>query len=163
MNAGIQVDRLDKRFGDFHAVRDVSFEAREGAITALLGPSGSGKSTVLRMIAGLERPDAGRVWVGGEELTNASVQERRLGGHGPRSGGEAGPAQRGGPGRGGHGGRCRIHEVSRSLRVPTTSGAPLRSGTAPWGRRLRAGVARSYLTPRHGWQTIWRALANPGE
>jgi sulfate transport system ATP-binding protein len=79
MKPGIQVEHLDKRFGEFRAVKDVSFQAREGAITALLGPSGSGKSTVLRMIAGLERPDAGRVWVGGEELTNASVQERRLG------------------------------------------------------------------------------------
>ena len=79
MKLGIQVEHLDKRFGDFRAVKDVSFQAREGAITALLGPSGSGKSTVLRMIAGLERADAGRVWVGGEELTNASVQERRLG------------------------------------------------------------------------------------
>jgi sulfate transport system ATP-binding protein len=79
MKPGIQVEHLDKRFGSFRAVKDVSFTAREGAITALLGPSGSGKSTVLRIIAGLERPDAGRVWVGGEELTNASVQERRLG------------------------------------------------------------------------------------
>jgi len=79
MNAGIVVENLDKRFGGFHAVKDVSFEAAEGAITALLGPSGSGKSTVLRMIAGLEQPDAGRVWVAGEELTDASVQERRLG------------------------------------------------------------------------------------
>jgi len=79
MKPGIQVEHLDKRFGDFRAVKDVSFQAREGAITALLGPSGSGKSTVLRIIAGLERPDGGRVWVGGEELTNGSVQERRLG------------------------------------------------------------------------------------
>jgi sulfate transport system ATP-binding protein len=79
MNSGIVVENLDKRFGGFHAVKDVSFEAAEGAITALLGPSGSGKSTVLRMIAGLEQPDAGRVWVAGEELTDASVQERRLG------------------------------------------------------------------------------------
>jgi sulfate transport system ATP-binding protein len=79
MNTGIVVEHLDKRFGGFHAVKDVSFEAAEGAITALLGPSGSGKSTVLRMIAGLEQPDAGRVWVAGEELTDASVQERRLG------------------------------------------------------------------------------------
>ena len=54
-----------KRFGRFTAVDDVGFEAQDGRITALLGPSGSGKSTVLRMIAGLEAPDAGRIWVGG--------------------------------------------------------------------------------------------------
>jgi sulfate transport system ATP-binding protein len=79
MNQGIVVENLDKRFGAFQAVNDVSFEALDGHITALLGPSGSGKSTVLRMIAGLERPDRGRIWVAGDELTNKTVQERRLG------------------------------------------------------------------------------------
>jgi sulfate/thiosulfate transport system ATP-binding protein len=75
----IEVQGLTKSFGSFTAVDNVSFQAMDGAITALLGPSGCGKSTVLRMIAGLERPDAGRVSVAGEELTDASVQERRLG------------------------------------------------------------------------------------
>jgi sulfate transport system ATP-binding protein len=79
MTGTIEVHGLTKSFGSFRAVDDISFEAAEGAITALLGPSGSGKSTVLRMIAGLERPDAGRVWVAGEELTDASVQDRLLG------------------------------------------------------------------------------------
>jgi sulfate/thiosulfate transport system ATP-binding protein len=79
MDSGIVVKDLDKRFGTFHAVDGVSFTAREGAITALLGPSGSGKSTVLRMIAGLERPDGGRIWVDGEEQTTSAPQERRLG------------------------------------------------------------------------------------
>ena len=79
MSEGIVVQGLWKRFGSFEAVRDVSFEAEDGKITALLGPSGSGKSTVLRMIAGLERPDVGRIWVGGEEQTGKSVQERRFG------------------------------------------------------------------------------------
>jgi sulfate transport system ATP-binding protein len=77
--ATIKVQGLTKSFGSFRAVDDVSFEAAEGTITALLGPSGSGKSTVLRMIAGLEQPDTGSVWVAGEELTGASVQDRRLG------------------------------------------------------------------------------------
>jgi sulfate transport system ATP-binding protein len=76
---GIVVEGLNKRFGGFHAVKDVSFEAKEGKITAILGPSGSGKSTVLRMIAGLERPDDGSIMLGGEEQTNASVQDRRVG------------------------------------------------------------------------------------
>jgi sulfate transport system ATP-binding protein len=79
MSGGIVIQNLTKRFGDFTAVDDVSFEARDGAITALLGPSGSGKSTVLRMIAGLEQPDGGRIWVDGEEHTNKTPQERRLG------------------------------------------------------------------------------------
>ena len=52
------------------AVDDVTFTAAEATITALLGPSGSGKSTVLRMIAGLEQPDAGSVWMADEELTD---------------------------------------------------------------------------------------------
>jgi sulfate/thiosulfate transport system ATP-binding protein len=79
MSGGIVIQDLTKRFGDFTAVDGVSFEARDGAITALLGPSGSGKSTVLRMIAGLEQPDGGRIWVDGEEHTNKTPQERRLG------------------------------------------------------------------------------------
>ena len=79
MSTPIVVEQLTKRFGSFEAVRDVSFTAPGGAITALLGPSGSGKSTVLRMIAGLENPDEGRIWLGDVELTPKSVQERRVG------------------------------------------------------------------------------------
>jgi sulfate transport system ATP-binding protein len=79
MSTPIVVEQLTKRFGSFEAVRDVSFTAPGGSITALLGPSGSGKSTVLRMIAGLEQPSAGRIWMGEDELTAKSVQERRVG------------------------------------------------------------------------------------
>jgi sulfate transport system ATP-binding protein len=75
----IEVRDLTKSFGSFRAVDNISFQAAGGAITALLGPSGSGKSTVLRIIAGLEQPDSGSIFVAGEELTNASVQDRRLG------------------------------------------------------------------------------------
>ena len=79
MTKPIVVEKLTKRFGEFTAVDDVSFTAPEGAITALLGPSGSGKSTVLRMIAGLGTPTAGHIWMGDEELTPMSVQERQVG------------------------------------------------------------------------------------
>jgi sulfate transport system ATP-binding protein len=79
MSTPIVVEDLTKRFGTFEAVTDVTFTAPAGAITALLGPSGSGKSTVLRMIAGLEEPTAGRIFMGDEELTIKSVQERRVG------------------------------------------------------------------------------------
>src|SRR3954453_9109720 len=78
-DAGIVVEQLTKQFGSFTAVDDVSFSAVDGRITALLGPSGSGKSTVLRMIAGLERPTAGRITIAGEDQTEASVQDRRVG------------------------------------------------------------------------------------
>jgi sulfate transport system ATP-binding protein len=79
MKPAIKVERLTKRFGDFVAVDDVSFEAAEGKITALLGPSGSGKSTVLRMIAGLETPTSGRIWMEEQEHTHSAVQDRRVG------------------------------------------------------------------------------------
>ena len=54
----IAVESVSKRFGDFTALDDISFEAPDGKLTALLGPSGSGKSTLLRVIAGLEVPDS---------------------------------------------------------------------------------------------------------
>jgi sulfate/thiosulfate transport system ATP-binding protein len=79
MSSAIVIENLTKRFGAFEAVRDVTFSAEEGAITALLGPSGSGKSTVLRMIAGLEAPTEGRIWMEDEEHTNKTVQDRRVG------------------------------------------------------------------------------------
>ena len=68
----IHVEGLWKRFGSFEAVKDVTFTAEAGSITALLGPSGSGKSTVLRMIAGLEEPTAGRVWMEGGSSSSTS-------------------------------------------------------------------------------------------
>ncbi|MGH2774966.1 MAG: sulfate/molybdate ABC transporter ATP-binding protein [Actinomycetota bacterium] len=77
--AMIAVKDLNKFFGNFQAAKDVTFEAVEGKITALLGPSGSGKSTVLRMIAGLERTDSGHIYLDGKEQTRTSVQDRRVG------------------------------------------------------------------------------------
>ena len=61
------------------AVADVSFSAPTGGITTLLGPSGSGKSTVLRVVAGLEEPDAGQVMFGDEDVTRLPAQKRGLG------------------------------------------------------------------------------------
>jgi sulfate transport system ATP-binding protein len=76
---GIAVAGVEKRFGDFVALEDVSIEAPDGALTALLGPSGGGKSTLLRVIAGLERPDTGTVHIGGEEVTGVPPQKRGVG------------------------------------------------------------------------------------
>ena len=78
---GVTVDDLTKRFTSrgTPAVSQVSFRAPRGGITTLLGPSGSGKSTVLRIIAGLERPDSGRVLFGDRDFTDVPVQSRGVG------------------------------------------------------------------------------------
>lgn len=75
----ITVQRLTKRFGQFVAVDDVSMDAPDGELTALLGPSGSGKSTLLRIIAGLETPDAGVVRFGDRDVTRVPPQQRGVG------------------------------------------------------------------------------------
>ncbi len=70
---------MNKHFGDFAALSEVTLEVPEGSLTALLGPSGSGKSTLLRIIAGLEQPDSGQILLDGTEVTGARPQERGIG------------------------------------------------------------------------------------
>src|SRR6516225_10927588 len=70
----LKVENLERSFaapdGTVHAVRGVSFEVPRGAFFTLLGPSGCGKTTTLRCIAGLERPDAGRIVMDGVVLAD---------------------------------------------------------------------------------------------
>jgi ABC-type Fe3+/spermidine/putrescine transport system ATPase subunit len=73
------LDRLEKRFVSLHVTRGVSLSIAKSEIVALLGPSGSGKTTVLRLVAGFERPDSGRVVVEGEDVTNLPPERRRFG------------------------------------------------------------------------------------
>jgi sulfate/thiosulfate transport system ATP-binding protein len=75
----IEVRNVDKRFGDFVALDDVSLTVADGSLTALLGPSGSGKSTLLRIIAGLETPDAGEIVIAGSDVTSVPVRDRGVG------------------------------------------------------------------------------------
>jgi len=75
----IEARNVSKRFGDFVALDDVSVEVESGSLTALLGPSGSGKSTLLRVIAGLEQPDTGAVFISGKEATVLAPQKRGVG------------------------------------------------------------------------------------
>jgi sulfate transport system ATP-binding protein len=75
----IEARRITKSFGDYVALHDVTVEVPTGSLTALLGPSGSGKSTLLRVIAGLERPDAGEVWLDGSDVTSRPPQKRGVG------------------------------------------------------------------------------------
>jgi sulfate/thiosulfate transport system ATP-binding protein len=75
----IAVEHVTKRFGEFTALDDITVEAPDGKLTALLGPSGSGKSTLLRVIAGLEVPDSGTIVVSGAEATRLPPQKRGIG------------------------------------------------------------------------------------
>ncbi len=75
----IEVEHVNKRFGEFRALDDVSIRVEDGALMALLGPSGSGKSTLLRIIAGLETPDEGEVTIGGEQVTRTPARNRGVG------------------------------------------------------------------------------------
>jgi sulfate/thiosulfate transport system ATP-binding protein len=75
----ISVRNVSKRFGKFMALDDVSVDIPSGSLTALLGPSGGGKSTLLRIIAGLESPDAGVVEIAGEDSTALPPQSRNVG------------------------------------------------------------------------------------
>lgn len=75
----IRVQNLVKRFGAFTAVDRVSFTVESGQLVALLGPSGSGKSTILRLIAGLEAPDEGHVFITDEHATHLPIQKRNVG------------------------------------------------------------------------------------
>jgi ABC-type Fe3+/spermidine/putrescine transport system ATPase subunit len=79
MSEFLRLESLDKRFGEAHVTRGVSLSAAAGEIVALLGPSGSGKTTVLRLVAGFETPDSGRVVVDGEDVTRLPPERRRFG------------------------------------------------------------------------------------
>jgi sulfate transport system ATP-binding protein len=75
----IEVQGIRKTFGSFTAVDNVSFTVGSGELFALLGPSGCGKTTLLRIIAGLEQQDEGRVLLSGEDATTQNVRERGVG------------------------------------------------------------------------------------
>jgi sulfate transport system ATP-binding protein len=75
----IEVRGLSKTFGSVTAVGDVSFHVQEGELLGLLGPSGSGKTTVLRLIAGLESPSSGDIFIDGRRVNDLPAQERNIG------------------------------------------------------------------------------------
>ena len=75
----ITIQNIHKAFGNFRALRDINLEIGSGELVALLGPSGCGKTTLLRIIAGLEAPDAGQILFHGEDATNRHVRDREVG------------------------------------------------------------------------------------
>ncbi|MBC7630186.1 sulfate ABC transporter ATP-binding protein [Aeromicrobium sp.] len=76
---GIEIHGINKFFGDFVALQDISLSIPSGQLTALLGPSGGGKSTLLRIIAGLESADSGTIEIEGVDTTSVPAQKRNVG------------------------------------------------------------------------------------
>ena len=81
---GVSVDGVSKRYahrvkGEIYAARDVRLDVRPGEFLTLLGPSGCGKTTTLRMIAGFEKPDAGRIRFGALDVTDLPANQRNIG------------------------------------------------------------------------------------
>ena len=73
---GLRLERVARRFGTSWALRDATFDVPAGALCVLVGPSGCGKTTALRVVAGFERPDGGRVLVGGADVVDVPPERR---------------------------------------------------------------------------------------
>lgn len=75
----IVIENISKNFGTYKALNQIYLEIQTGSLIALIGPSGSGKSTLLRMIAGLDKPDTGRIWLYGKDTTSLDIQNKDIG------------------------------------------------------------------------------------
>ncbi|MGB5987793.1 MAG: ABC transporter ATP-binding protein [Desulfobacterales bacterium] len=79
MTSGLRFEQISKRFGSVVALRDVNLHLPHGRLVCFLGPSGCGKTTLLRLIAGLEPPSAGRILLDGEDITQTPAHKRNFG------------------------------------------------------------------------------------
>ena len=79
MGYEVELKHIEKYFGRFKAADDASFGVEKGQLAGLLGPSGSGKTTLLRMLAGLEQPDKGDIWIAGRRVNKIPARERGIG------------------------------------------------------------------------------------
>lgn len=75
----ITIEHLNKHFGAFQALANINLNTPSGKLTSLLGPSGCGKTTLLRIIAGLEHADSGRILFDGQDVTHRHVRDRQVG------------------------------------------------------------------------------------
>ena len=75
----VEMKNIYKKYGDFVASDHVSFGVEKGKLVALLGPSGSGKTTLLRMIAGLESPNSGDIYIDGKRMNDVPASKRGIG------------------------------------------------------------------------------------
>ncbi len=76
--ATVEIERLEKHYGDYHALKGVSFTVKDGEFVVLVGPSGCGKSTLLRVIAGLEDVGAGTIRIAGRDVTDLEPRDRDI-------------------------------------------------------------------------------------
>ena len=80
---GVRVSNLDRSYGDQKVLNGISFAIPAGSVCTLLGSSGSGKTTTLRLLAGLDRPDAGEIWIGGRKVAGRGLmvpaEQREIG------------------------------------------------------------------------------------
>ncbi|EJN04170.1 ABC transporter ATP-binding protein [Phyllobacterium sp. YR531] len=76
LTGSVVFSNVKKQFGTFTAIHDLSLDIQPGTLVTLLGPSGCGKTTTLRMLAGLEHPTAGRIMIGGKDVTMLPANER---------------------------------------------------------------------------------------
>lgn len=74
----VELKNITKRFGDNTVIDNLSLSIPQGSMVTLLGPSGCGKTTVLRLVAGLEKPTEGRMFIDGEDVTDRSIQQRDI-------------------------------------------------------------------------------------
>jgi sn-glycerol 3-phosphate transport system ATP-binding protein len=75
--ASVHIENVSRRFSrDFYALKDITFTIKDREVVTILGPSGCGKSTLLRIIAGLDQPSAGSVWIGGRKVNDVPARSR---------------------------------------------------------------------------------------
>lgn len=74
----IKADDIKKSYGETHAMRGISLEIKRGEVLAIMGPSGSGKSTLLHTLAGIIKPDSGKVYFGGSRIDNLNDHGRTM-------------------------------------------------------------------------------------
>jgi len=72
----VKIENVSKKFGDINAVSNLSFTVKDGEFFVLLGPTGAGKTTTLRLIAGLEQADEGKIFIGNEDVTQSQPAQR---------------------------------------------------------------------------------------
>jgi len=78
-SAIVQLKGVSKRFDKVVAVKKIDLDIKEGSLVTLLGPSGCGKTTILRMIAGLEMPSEGDIYIKGQRVNDIPIHKRELG------------------------------------------------------------------------------------